>query len=132
MSIIFTNEDGSLNFGDNTLAVKTKIEDYEYQGDVLKIKTFSEVTKLKRNGNLLYESAPGSVVSNYMITDTGVSFEVDGNEDIQITLGLKSETNYRIIINDKEIDSMKSNIGGKLSFHADVSEGAAKVQVIEG
>lgn len=132
MNIISINADGSLNFGDYTLNEKTKIEDYEYQGDLLKIKTFNEVTKLKRNGNLLYESAPGSVVKNYVITENMISFEVDADSDIQITLGVKSGTSYKILINGKELDALKSNIGGKLSFHADVSEGAAKVQVIEG
>lgn len=131
-NIIMTNEDGSLNFGDITLLEKTKIEDYEYQGDILKIKTFNEVTKLKRNGNLLYESDPGSVVTSYMLSDNGVSFTVDAKEDIQITLGLKGDTDYKIIINGKEIDSLKSKIGGKLSFHVDVTDGPAKVEVIEG
>lgn len=131
-NIIVTNEDGSLNFGDNTLTEKTKIEDYEYQGDSLKIKTFNEVTKLKRNGNLLYESDPGSVVTDYKLADNGVSFTVDADADLQITLGLKGDTEYKIIINGAEVDSMKSKIGGKLSFHVDVTEGPAKVEVIEG
>lgn len=131
-NIIVTNEDGSLNFGDYTLPEKTKIEDYEYQGDSLKIKTFNEVTKLKRNGNLLYESAPGSVVTDYKISENGVSFTVDAATDLQITLGVKGDTEYKICINGTEIDSMKSKIGGKLSFHVDVTEGPAKVEVIEG
>lgn len=131
-NIIVTNEDGSLNFGDYKLAEKTKIEDYEYQGDILKIKTFSEVTKLKRNGNLLYESDPGSVVTAYKISDNGVSFTVDAKEDLQITLGVKGDTQYKIVINGKEIDTMKSKIGGKLSFHVDLDNGPAKVEIIEG
>lgn len=131
-NIIVTNEDGTLNFGDNTLTEKTKIEDYEYQGDLLKIKTFNEVTKLKRNGNLLYESAPGSVVADYKLSDNGVSFTVDADEDLQITLGLKGDTEYKIIINGTEVDSMKSKIGGKLSFNVDVANGPAKVEIIEG
>ena len=131
-NIIITNEDGSLCFGDYTLTEKTKIEDYEYMGDSLKIKTFNEVTKLKRNGNLLYESAPGSVVTDYKLSDNGVSFTVEGAEDLQITLGLKGDTDYKIIINETEADSMKSKVGGKLSFHVDVTSGPVKVEIIEG
>lgn len=131
-NIIVTNADGSLSFGDNTLTEKTKIEDYEYMGDLLKIKTFNEVTKLKRNGNLLYESDPGSVVTDYKLSENGVSFMVAGNEDLQITLGLKGDTDYKIMINGAEVDSMKSKIGGKLSFHVDVTAGPVKVEVIEG
>lgn len=131
-NIIVTNDDGSLNFGDYTLQEKTKIEDYEYCGDSLKIKTFYEVTKLKKNGNLLYESAPGSVVTGYKLEENGVSFCVEGKEDIQITLGLKGDTQYTIKINGKTIDSMKSKVGGKLSFQVDLSDGPAKVEVYEG
>lgn len=131
-NIIVTNEDGTLNFGDNTLTVKTKIEDYEYQGNSLKIKTFNEVTKLKKNGNLLYESEPGSVVTAYKLSDKGVSFTVDGAKELQITLGLKADTEYKVIINGTEVDPMKSNIGGKLSFIVDVTDGPVKVEIIEG
>ena len=52
--------DGTLSFGDYTLPSKTKLEDFEYQGDLYKVKTFAEITKLEKNGMFLYESVPGT------------------------------------------------------------------------
>ena len=37
--------DGTLSFGDYTLGSKTKLEGFEFQGDLYKVKTFSEITK---------------------------------------------------------------------------------------
>ena len=37
--------DGALGFGDYTLSSKTKLDGFEFQGDVYKVKTFSEITK---------------------------------------------------------------------------------------
>ena len=41
--------DGSLSFGDYTLASKTKLEGFDFQGDIYKVKTFAEITKVERN-----------------------------------------------------------------------------------
>mgnify|MGYP000559216529 CR=1 FL=1 len=38
--------DGALGFGDYTLSSKTKLDGFEFQGDVYKVKTFSEITKV--------------------------------------------------------------------------------------
>lgn len=38
------------------LAKKAKVEDYEHAGDLLKVKTYNEMTKLEKNGMFLYES----------------------------------------------------------------------------
>ena len=40
--------DGALGFGDYTLSSKTKLDGFEFQGDVYKVKTFSEITKLEK------------------------------------------------------------------------------------
>ena len=39
-------------FGDYTLASKTKLDGFEFQGDLYKVKTFKEITKLEKNGCL--------------------------------------------------------------------------------
>ena len=41
--------DGTLSFGDYTLGSKTKLDGFEFQGDLYKVKTFSEITKLEKN-----------------------------------------------------------------------------------
>lgn len=47
--LIRAEADGSISFGDYELASKTKKQDFEYQGDLYKVKTFREITKLERN-----------------------------------------------------------------------------------
>ena len=47
-------EDGTLSFGDYTLTSKTKLENFEYEGDIYKVKTYNEITKLEKNGMFVY------------------------------------------------------------------------------
>ena len=63
--LLRAESDGTLSFGDYTLASKTKKDNYEFEGDLYKVKTFSEITKLERNGMFVYESVPGSAVENF-------------------------------------------------------------------
>mgnify|MGYP007049314938 FL=1 len=48
--LIYVEEDGTLGFGDYTLTEKSKVNDFEFNGDLYKVKTFFEMTKLERNG----------------------------------------------------------------------------------
>ena len=48
--LIRTEENGSISFGNYELAQKSKVSDFQHQGDVYKVKTFHEITKLERNG----------------------------------------------------------------------------------
>ena len=48
---------GSLSFGNFMLDSKTKKDGFTYNGDVYKIKTFKEITKLEKNGMFVYESS---------------------------------------------------------------------------
>lgn len=54
--LLRANEDGTISFGDYTLPSKTKKEGFEFEGDIYKVKTFSEITKLEKNGMFVYES----------------------------------------------------------------------------
>ena len=103
-----------MEFGNYELGAKTKKDGFEFQGDIYKIKTFNEITKLEKNGSFVYESVPGTAVNDFKATDTSVSFMVEGNEDAQITLGLEEGTSYDIRINDKDAGTMATNMGGKL------------------
>ena len=58
--LLRAEEDGTLSFGDYTLASKTKLDNYEVEGDLYTVKTFSEITKLEKNGMFVYESVPVS------------------------------------------------------------------------
>lgn len=53
---LFRSEDnGTLSFGDYTLAQKAKKGDIQFEGDIYKIKTFKTMTKLDKNGQLIFE-----------------------------------------------------------------------------
>lgn len=59
--LLRAENDGTLSFGDYTLASKTKKDGFEFKGDLYKVKTFAEITKLEKNGMFVYESVPGTL-----------------------------------------------------------------------
>lgn len=126
--LLRVEEDGTLSFGDYTLEAKTKLEDFEYQGDLYKVKTFAEITKLERNGMFLYESVPGTAVENLKVTEDTVAFTVSGRQDAQFTLELEADTEYTVYIDDTNVGKMKTNLSGKLSVSTALNENAG-VQV---
>ena len=128
--LIRSEADGSLSFGNYSLPKKSKVSDFEHNGDLYKVKTHKEVTKLEKNGMFVYESVPGTTVTNFTAGDK-VSFEVEGFEDAQVTLELEAETEYKITVNDNAIGEMKTNLGGKLMFSLELDEGAKTKVLIE-
>ena len=128
--LIRSEADGSLSFGNYSLPKKSKVSDFEHNGDLYKVKTHKEVTKLEKNGMFVYESVPGTTVTNFK-ADDAISFEVEGFEDAQVTLELDAETEYKITVNDNDIGEMKTNLGGKLMFSLELDEGAKTKVLIE-
>ena len=127
--LIRTESDGSLSFGNYSLPKKSKVSDFEHNGDLYKVKTHKEVTKLERNDMFVYESVPGTTVTNFK-DDNEINFMVEGCEDAQVTLELEAETEYKIVINDNDIGTMKTNLGGKLTFSVFLDEGTqSKVKI---
>ncbi len=127
--LICTEADGTLSFGNYELAEKTKRSDYEYNGDLYKVKTFADITKLEKNGLFVYESVPGTAVHHFHSTQNGVSFEVEGEKDAQIILGLEEDAEYKIYINDTNVGKMSTNMGGKLVLSVEI--GAADLVPIK-
>ena len=87
--LIRKENNGSISFGNYDLPQKTKLADFEFEGDMYKVKTFYEITKLERNGSFVYESLPGTAVNVFKGTADEVSFFVDGLGSTQITLELE-------------------------------------------
>ena len=50
--LIRTEDDQTLSFGDITLPAKSKLDGFEFNGDIYKIKTFKEITKLEKTGRI--------------------------------------------------------------------------------
>lgn len=120
--LIKKEADGSISFGNYLLEKKSKVENFEYKGDLYKVKTFKEITKLEKNGLFVYESVPGTAVNNLNVTDQGMEFKVYGYDDSQITVELESDTEYIIFINEKRAGKMKTNLGGKLALSVELAE----------
>ncbi|HIQ96002.1 MAG TPA: endosialidase [Candidatus Limivivens merdigallinarum] len=128
--LIREEADGTLSFGNYELAVKSKKQDFEYEGDLYKVKTFKEITKLERNGMFVYESVPGTAVSHMDVTENTMSFEVEGTADAQITVELEEDTSYQVFVNEKGIGEMKTNLGGKLVLSVELETmKSAKIRI---
>ncbi len=130
--LIRKEENGSLSFGNYLLDSKTKKSDFEYEGDLYKVKTFAEITKLEKNGLFVYESVPGSAVTNYVDNGTEVSFYVEAAKDLGFTLELEPSQEYKVMLDDVDLGTMKTNLGGKLNVSIELDEGKkAAVKVIK-
>lgn len=130
--LIRANEAGSISFGDYTLEKKTKVDDFEVGGDIYKVKTFREITKLEKNGMFVYESVPGTAVEGLLQTEQVISFKVEGPEDAQITLELEDNTEYKVYEDDTNIGRMKTNLAGKLILSVELANrGPVKIKIVK-
>ena len=128
--LLRAENDGTLSFGDYTLASKTKKDGFEFKGDLYKVKTFAEITKLEKNGMFVYESVPGSTVENFKETDTEVEFTVSAPEDVQFTLELEPES--EVFIAGESAGKMGTNLSGKLSVSVELNaDQSAAIKVVK-
>lgn len=124
-SLIRSEADGTISFGNYKLQTKSKLQDFEHDGDLYKIKTFYEITKLERNGLFVYESVPGTAVEHFSVTNDGVEFLVESDKDAQITIQLEDDTEYEVFVDDMAAGSMKTNMSGKLMVSVELNEGVS-------
>ena len=127
--LIRSEKDGGLSFGDYTLSAKAKLDNISHAGDVYKVKTFQEITKLERNGMFAYESVPGTAVTDMKVSADEVNFSVEGPEDAEITLGLDEETEYDVSIAGTSVGIMSTNLGGKLTISVELNGEPVAVRV---
>lgn len=120
--LIRVESDGNISFGDYTLSTKAKKDNFEHKGDLYKVKTCKEITKLESNGKFVYESVPGTAVLEFSQTENQVSFTVEGPEDAQVTLELEEDAEYEILINGSSSGCMKTNLGGKLTISVELAD----------
>lgn len=118
--LIYAAQDGSLSFGDCTLPAKKK-QEVVIDGNQYKVKTFREITKLEKNEGFVYESVPGTDVSDFCETEAGVSFTVRGDEDAQIILGLEDNAEYDVAVDGRKIGRVSTGLGGKLSISLELA-----------
>lgn len=129
--LIRSEADGGISFGNYELAEKSKLSDFEHKGDLYKIKTFYEITRLEKNGAFVYESVPGTAVTDMVQFDGGMTFTVEGAKDAQITVELEAETEYKVVLDGVNVGHMTTNLGGKLSFGVELEQAEQlKVEVV--
>jgi len=130
--LLRAENDGTLSFGDYTLASKTKKDGFEFKGDLYKVKTFAEITKLERNGMFVYESVPGTAVENFRASEAEITFQVSGPKDAQFTLEMEADTQYEVYMNEVSAGEMKTNLSGKLSVSVELGQDeAVSVKIVK-
>lgn len=129
--LLRSEANGTISFGNHTLAAKKKVEDYEHRGDLYKVKTFAEITKLEKNGMFLYESVPGTTVHEFNETAKGVTFLAEGAHSTQITVGLKEDAEYEVFLKGEPIGIVKTNLSGKLNVSVDLKLEDVEVKIVE-
>lgn len=129
--LLRSEENGGISFGNHKLEQKAKLEDYQHAGDLLKVKTYKEITKLEKNGMFLYESVPGTSVLHFVETEDSVEFLAEGDEDAQITIGLDEEKDYEVFVNGNSIGIMNTGLSGKLSLSVELeATGEVPVKIV--
>jgi len=119
--LIRLESNGTISFGDYTLAQKAKLDNFEYLGGIYKVKTYKEITKLECDEMFVYESVPGTAVSGFSKSAELVTFSVEGPEDAQITIELEEDAEYEVSIDGNSVGTMATNMGGKLSFSVEIA-----------
>ncbi len=127
--LIRQENNGTISFGNHLMDEKKKVLDFEVNGDLYKVKTFKEITKLEKNGKMLLEAVPGATVHNFEMNEKGACFTVEGTEDIQITMELEPETEYKILIDDVNVGKMKTNLAGKVNFSVEMQNNAPSIAI---
>ncbi|MBR4083043.1 MAG: endosialidase [Lachnospiraceae bacterium] len=129
--LLRSEENNTISFGNYELRDKKKVEDFSHMGDIYKVKTFEEITKLEKNGMFLYESVPGTAVHEFSETAEGVSFLAEGAHSTQVTVGLKEDTEYEVFLQGNSIGKVKTNLSGKLNLSIDLKAEDVDVKIVE-
>jgi len=122
-------ESGGISFGNYLAKEKQKVSDFDVNGDIYKVKTHNEITRLEKNGKLLLEAVPGCAVHDFHLNASLAVFQAEGYEDTQITLELEPENEYRIVIDGVNVGGSRSNRSGKLSFSAELTSSPKEIKI---
>ena len=107
-----------------------KVLDFEVNGDLYYVKTYKDITKLEKNGKLLLEAVPGAAVMHFTQTEKSASFGVEALDDVQITMEMEAGKEYKVLIDDVNVGSVKANLAGKVIFSVD-TKGSEKQVMLE-
>lgn len=129
--LIRQESNDTISFGNYLLDSKKKVLDFEVKGNLYKVKTFKEITKLEKNGKMILETVPGATIHNFDMTEKGVNFVVEGKEDLQLTLELEPEMEYKILVDSVNVGKIKTNMAGKVNFSVEMQQNVTKTVEIK-
>ncbi len=129
--LIRQENNDTISFGNYLLDSKKKVLDFEVKGNLYKVKTFKEITKLEKNGKMILETVPGATIHNFDMTEKGVNFVVEGKEDLQLTLELEPEMEYKILVDSVNVGKIKTNMAGKVNFSVEMQQNVTKTVEIK-
>lgn len=127
--LIRLEENGTLSFGNYLMDTKKKVLDFEAGGNLYKVKTFKEITKLEKNGKMLIEIVPGATVHSLDLNDKKTTFLLEGQEDLQITMELAPDSDYKIMIDDVNVGKIRTNLTGKVNFSVEITNAPLNVRI---
>ena len=129
MTVINEEANGTLGFGDFKSRDKLKADGFEHGGHIYNVKTYCAVTRLERDDALALESVPGCMVSNFVSDEKGLCFTAEGFADTHFTVGLEPSSTYELLVDGKPLGLAKTNIAGKTSFTADLTDDRRDVEI---
>jgi len=127
--LIRQEEDGSISFGNYLMDEKKKVLDFEVKGDLYKVKTYNEITKLEKNGKMLMEVVPGATIHKFSLNEKGAFFMIEGHEDVQLTLEMEPSSEHKILIDDVNVGKVKTNMAGKVTIGVELQNNMPYVKV---
>ena len=127
--VIRLESDNTLSFGNYIVKEKQKVTDFDVKGDLYKVRTHKDVTRLSKNSKLLLETVPGATVHNLKVEDKEVTFSIEGNGGTQVTLELENDAHYTIYIDDVSIGNIATNFAGKISFGMELTDKPQSVKI---
>lgn len=127
---IVVNSDNTLSFGNYEATSKVKIDDFKVGNDTYKLRTYNEVTRLTKNHTLVFESVPGATVHDFNFSEQKITFTLEGDKDVQVTLELTPHSTYKVTLDSVLVDEAKANaISGKINFSLALLNGVGKVKI---
>ena len=127
--LIKVEKDGTLSFGNYLVDSKQKVLDFEVNGDLYYVKTYNQVTKIEKNSKLLLEAVPGATIHNLKMEAKVVTFSIEGEEDVKVTMELEGEKEYSVFIESVNVGTVKASVAGKINFSVDSKKMIKEVKV---
>ena len=122
-------ENDNLCFGNYLLKEKNKVDNFVFEDDKYKVKTYNKITRLEKNDSLVLETIPGSAINNFNMSENDISFSAEGFNETQITFDLQANKNYEIKIDNILIGTEKSNSFGKLCFSVNLTDVSKDIKI---